>query len=174
MKASPRYWPVLVWEHVKEFLVDGAQVVLAIMAIHLRSGIFWIVTAIALALAACEGVSAIGESLDWTVKDNFMLAEEHGRGWRGVRGDTATTRFFVKRGETRENWSERAGKAPAMPPAYVVHNRDEMRRAGGALRKIEEKSEQLSFTFPIPGGRKGEKRRAGSLWESLDGTAAVK
>lgn len=67
-----------------------------------------VVAVIVLALAACESVSAVGESLDWKVKDGFVLAEEQSRGWRGVRGDTATTLFYVKGGETRENWTERA------------------------------------------------------------------
>lgn len=66
-----------------------------------------------------------------------------------------------------------AGKNPPMPPAYVVHNRDEMRRAGGALRKVEKQSEQLSFTFPISGGRKAARRRDGTVWEALDDTAGA-
>lgn len=46
-----------------------------------------------------------------------------------------------------------AGRLPQLPPPYVVHNRQEMRKAGGALRKAAVDVEQLSFTFPIPGGK---------------------
>jgi len=45
------------------------------------------------------------------------------------------------------------GKRPNLPPPYVIHNRQEMRKAGGALRKAATDVEQLSFTFPIPGGK---------------------
>jgi len=69
---------------------------------------FFVLGVMAIVLAACESISATDESLAWKVKDDFVLAEKQNRGWRGVRGDTATILFYVKKGETPANWTERA------------------------------------------------------------------
>lgn len=46
------------------------------------------------------------------------------------------------------------GRKPDLPPPFEIHSRHEMRGAGGAIRKLETKSKQLTFTFPISGGKR--------------------
>jgi site-specific DNA-methyltransferase (adenine-specific) len=58
-----------------------------------------------------------------------------------------------------------AGRKPDLPPPYVVHNRDELRRTRGHARKVAETDTQLSFTFPFAGGKKG--RRAATIESGL-------
>ncbi len=67
-----------------------------------------VIGTIAVALAGCAPIAAVNESLDWKVADGFVYAGKEDTGWRGVRGDSASSLFYVKAGETRGNWTERA------------------------------------------------------------------
>lgn len=66
-----------------------------------------VLSVIALAFAGCAVSSPTREALDWKVGD-FVLMETERTGWKGLSGDETLRLTYVKRGETSENWTEKA------------------------------------------------------------------
>jgi site-specific DNA-methyltransferase (adenine-specific) len=66
-----------------------------------------------------------------------------------------------------------AGHDPGLPPPHVIHSRRELLRGTAPLRKLAKASPQLSFTFPIEGGKTGHRNQSDLLdWRS-GGSAVV-
>lgn len=80
-----------------------------------------VLSMIALAFAGCAGLPLTREALDWKVGD-FALARTEKTGWKGISGDETLRLIYVKRGETSENWTEKA-EVTELPIAITLSGR---------------------------------------------------
>ncbi len=66
-----------------------------------------VLSVIAFAFVGCAVPATTSEALVWKF-EGFVLAGTEKTGWKGIRGDETLRLVYVKRGETSENWTEKA------------------------------------------------------------------
>lgn len=62
-------------------------------------------------ITACSGVGNIlgsNEVLDWKVHREYVFVSSKRNGWKGVNGDETINSYYVKNGQTTDNWTGRA------------------------------------------------------------------